>query len=79
MIDVLTAAATALVLIGAFAALLSKKTFDKLIALGILTAGAVMFFVRNGYIDVAIAASLLMPVGTIFLLLLLGKKKEESK
>ncbi|MDO5845228.1 MAG: DUF2108 domain-containing protein [Methanocorpusculum sp.] len=79
MIDALTIAAAALVLIGSFTALLSKKTFDKLIALGILTAGAVMFFVGNGYVDVAIAASLLMPVGTIFLLLLLRKKKEEQK
>lgn len=75
MIDILTLLAPALVLLGAGATLLCKNIFNKLISLGLLTAGAVLFFVKCGYVDVAAVVSVLMPVGTIFLLLLLGKKK----
>ena len=35
-----------------------------------------MLFVNGGLFDAAIAVSLLMPVGTLFILFLLGKKKE---
>ncbi|MEA5037862.1 hypothetical protein SDC9_35869 [bioreactor metagenome] len=68
-----------LALFGGMAALIVKSAFDKLICLGILTAGVVLFVVERGYLDVAIVISLLMPVGTIFILLLLGKKREAAK
>ena len=74
--DILLFMAAALVLIGGIAVLLARSAFNKLILLGVLAAGAVMFFVRDGYLDAAIAVSLLMPVGTLFFLFLLGKKKE---
>ncbi len=74
--DILISLATGLVLLGAFSALLSKSAFNKLIMLGVLTAGVVLFFVSGGYLDAAIAVSLLMPIGTLFLLFLLGKKNE---
>ena len=74
--DILTLMAAALVLLGGLAALISRSAFNKLIMLGVLTAGAVMFFVKGGYLDAAIAVSLLMPVGTLFILFLMGKKKE---
>ena len=74
--DILTLMAAALVLLGGLAALISRSAFNKLILLGVLTAGAVMFFVKGGYLDAAIAVSLLMPVGTLFILFLMGKKKE---
>ena len=74
--DILTLMAAALVLLGGLAALISRSAFNKLILLGVLAAGAVMFFVRDGYLDAAIAVSLLMPVGTLFFLFLMGKKKE---
>ena len=74
--DILTLMAAALVLLGGLAALISRSAFNKLILLGVLAAGAVMFFVKGGYLDAAIAVSLLMPVGTLFILFLMGKKKE---
>ena len=74
--DILLFMAAALVLVGGIAVLLARSAFNKLILLGVLAAGAVMFFVRDGYLDAAIAVSLLMPVGTLFFLFLLGKKKE---
>ena len=74
--DILTLMAAALVLLGGLAALISRSAFNKLILLCVLTAGAVMFFVKGGYLDAAIAVSLLMPVGTLFILFLMGKKKE---
>lgn len=71
--------ASFLALFGGIAALIVRSSFDKLICLGILTAGVVLFVVEKGYLDVAIVISLLMPVGTIFILLLLGKKREAAK
>lgn len=72
---ILTLMAVILILIGCFATLLSKRAFDKLIMLGLLVAGVIMLFVKNGFLDVAIAVGLLMPIGTLFILFLLGKKK----
>ena len=74
--DILLFMAAALVLVGGIAVLLARSAFNKLILLGVLAAGAIMFFVRDGYLDAAIAVSLLMPVGTLFFLFLMGKKKE---
>ena len=70
--DILTLMAAFLIIVGGIAALISKSAFNKLILLGVLTAG----FVKDGFLDAAIAVSLLMPVGTLFILFLLGKKKE---
>lgn len=74
--DILLYLAAFLVLIGGLATLLTRSAFNKLVMLGVLTAGAVLFFVMDGYLDAAIAVSLLMPVGTLFILFLMGKKKE---
>ena len=74
--DILTLMAAFLILVGGIAALISKSAFNKLILLGILAAGAILFFVADGFLDAAIAVALLMPVGTLFVLFLLGKKKE---
>jgi energy-converting hydrogenase A subunit D len=56
-------------IIGAFAASFSRRPFDKLIGIGILTAGVIPFVVARGYLDVAIAVALIVPVSTIFVLL----------
>ena len=79
MTDLILILAIFLALFGGIAALLMRSAFDKFICLGILTAGVVLFLVEKGYLDVAIVVSLLMPVGTIFILLLLGKKQEAAK
>lgn len=79
MIEVLMIMAVSLVFIGAVSVCFSKDPFNKLISLGILTGGAVMFFVNKGYLDAAIASALILPIGTLFILMLLGRKLEGSK
>ncbi len=79
MTDLILILVIFLALFGGIAALVVRSACDKLICLGILTAGVVLFLVEKGYLDVAIVVSLLMPVGTIFILLLLGKKQEAAK
>ena len=74
--DILIYLAAFLVLVGGLATLFARSAFNKLIMLGILSAGAILFFVADGFLDAAIAVALLMPVGTLFVLFLLGKKKE---
>ena len=74
--DILIYLAAFLVLVGGLATLFVRSAFNKLIMLGILSAGAILFFVADGFLDAAIAVALLMPVGTLFILFLLGKKKE---
>ncbi|WP_054847528.1 DUF2108 domain-containing protein [Methanoculleus chikugoensis] len=51
------------------AALLKDPPYAKLIALGILVSGALPFIVDRGYLDVAIVASLIAPISTIFVLM----------
>ncbi|MCK9313603.1 MAG: EhaD family protein, partial [Methanocorpusculum sp.] len=79
MTDLIIILAIILSLLGGFSTVFVRSSFDKLICLGILTSGAVLFIVNKGYLDVAICVGLLMPIGTIFILLLLGKKKEATK
>ncbi|MCK4270305.1 MAG: EhaD family protein [Euryarchaeota archaeon] len=56
--------------IGGLATAINKDPFDKLISLGILAGGAIPFIVNRGYMDVAIAVALTVPVTTIFILLI---------
>jgi energy-converting hydrogenase A subunit D len=65
-----------LALIGGIATLFAKNAFDKLITLAILAAGAVICMVSRDCLDVAIVVALMMPIGTIFILLLCRKKPE---
>ena len=76
MIELISILAAALALIGGITTLLVKNPFDKLITLAILVAGALIFMVQRGYLDVAIVVSLMMPIGTIFILLLCRRKQE---
>ncbi|HJJ99059.1 MAG TPA: DUF2108 domain-containing protein [Methanocorpusculum sp.] len=63
-------------LIGGIATVVIRNPFDKLITLGILVSGAVIFMVNRGYLDIVVVVSLMMPVGTLFILLLCSKKPE---
>jgi len=56
-------------ILGAVAAMIQKDPFDKLVSLGILAGGIVPFIVDRGYLDVAIAYALIVPIATIFILL----------
>lgn len=76
MTELFAVLAVLLALIGGIATLAVKDPFDKLITLGILVSGAVIFMVSRGYLDVAIVVSLMMPIGTLFILLLCRKKPE---
>lgn len=76
MIEHFAVLAALLALIGGIATVVIRNPFDKLITLGILTAGAVIFMVSRGYLDVAIVVSLMMPIGTLFILLLCRKNPE---
>ncbi|HJK79014.1 MAG TPA: DUF2108 domain-containing protein [Methanocorpusculum sp.] len=76
MTELFAVLAVLLALIGGIATVVIKNPFDKLITLGILVSGAVIFMVSRGYLDVAIVVSLMMPIGTFFILLLCRKKPE---
>ncbi|CCJ36165.1 MAG: DUF2108 domain-containing protein [Methanoculleus bourgensis] len=56
-------------LAGAVSAALIRDSYGKLISLGILVGGIVPFIVDRGYLDVAIAVSLIAPIATIFVLM----------
>jgi len=53
---------------GAFSVWSSKDQYEKLIGLAIITAGVLPFIVISGYLDVAIAVALIMPITTIIVL-----------
>lgn len=57
-------------ILGAIATALRSDPFDKLISLGLIAAGTVPFIVARGLLDVAVAVSIIAPLGTIFILLL---------
>ncbi|MHC1626029.1 MAG: DUF2108 domain-containing protein [Methanoculleaceae archaeon] len=65
----------AIALIGAFGVAIARSSFDKVICLGLLAGGVIPFIVIEGYLDVAIAISLITPVTTIFLLPVLGRER----
>lgn len=58
----------AITIIGAVAVWFWNSPYDKLIGVAIVFAGAVPFIVVAGFLDVAVAVSLIMPIGTIFVL-----------
>lgn len=62
--------------LGALGTAVMIDPYDKLVSLGLVVAGAVPFIVARGLLDVAIAVSIIAPLGTIFILLLLGGKAE---
>ncbi|HJJ88755.1 MAG TPA: DUF2108 domain-containing protein [Methanocorpusculum sp.] len=76
MSELFIVVALLLSLIGGIATVVIRDSFNKLISLGILVSGSIIFMTSRGYLDVAIIVSLLMPVGTLFILLLCRKKPE---
>ncbi|QYZ78405.1 DUF2108 domain-containing protein [Methanofollis formosanus] len=74
MIEFLTVVLAAIVLAGAVATALVRDPFSKLIALGVMIGGVIPFIVARGYLDVAIAVSLIAPLATIFVLLIAGRR-----
>jgi len=72
--QIITLGLTGLIFLGAAATALWKNPFDKLIGLSLLSAGVIPLIVMRGYLDVAIVVAILIPISTIFILLLLGRK-----
>ncbi|HOB18028.1 MAG TPA: EhaD family protein [Candidatus Methanoculleus thermohydrogenotrophicum] len=70
MDDPLVVLFAAVAIIGAVSAHLQHDRFNKLIAVGITFGGIVPFIVDRGYLDVAIAISLIIPITTIIMLLI---------
>lgn len=68
MNDLILITLAVIVLAGTCAAAISKDPFDKLIALAMVFAGAVPFIIEKGYLDLVIAAALIVPVTTIITL-----------
>jgi energy-converting hydrogenase A subunit D len=58
---------------GATIAFFQHNPFSKVIAVGIILGGVVPFIVDRGYLDVAIAVSLIVPVTTIIILQVIGR------
>jgi len=69
MDDIVMAACVILVLMGTFSAILGRDPFNKLISLSVMIAGVFPFIVDRGYLDVAAALALIVPVSTIFILM----------
>jgi len=61
--------------LGAVSTALIRDSYGKVISLGILIAGIVPFIVDRGYLDVAIAVSLIAPVATIFVLMVVRREQ----
>jgi energy-converting hydrogenase A subunit D len=73
MIEELLYVFAAIALIGTLTAAFSRSPFDKLIGIGVIAAGVLPFVVYRGYLDVAVAVALIIPVTTIIILLICGR------
>jgi energy-converting hydrogenase A subunit D len=69
MIEYLQYIYAAIALIGTAGAALQRDPFDKLIGIGVIAAGVLPFVVYRGYLDVAVAVALIVPMTTIIILL----------
>ncbi|NYT06389.1 MAG: DUF2108 domain-containing protein [Methanomicrobiales archaeon] len=59
----------AIALLGAGAAVAERDPFARLIAIGVIAGGVIPFIADRGYLDVATAVALIVPVTTIVILL----------
>ncbi|MDN7023341.1 DUF2108 domain-containing protein [Methanoculleus sp. FWC-SCC1] len=69
MNDLLAILYGAVALIGAVSAVVQTDSLNKLISIAIIAGGVIPFLVDRGYLDVAIAVGLIIPVTTIIILL----------
>jgi energy-converting hydrogenase A subunit D len=69
MDEIVMAACVILVFMGTFSAIFGRDPFNKLISLSVLVAGIFPFIVDRGYLDVAAALALIVPLSTIFILM----------
>jgi len=69
MIESIQVILAIITLLGAVAVYLWKSPFDRLIGLSLMAGGIIPLIIDRGYLDVAIAIALLVPVTTIIMLL----------
>jgi len=74
MDEIVLFACTALVLIGMTAAILQRDPFDKVISLSVLIAGVFPFIIDRGFLDIAVATALIVPLSTIFILMICQRR-----
>lgn len=74
MDEIVLIACTVLVLTGMTAAILHRDPFDKLISLSLLIAGVFPFIIDRGVLDVAVATALIVPLSTIFILMICQRR-----
>jgi len=60
-------------IIGAVYTGIVQDPYRKLIAIGLLSGAAMPFLIERGYMDIAIALALILPLSTIFILQLCRK------
>jgi len=58
-----------LIVLGTGGTIRERDPFAKLISLSLIAAGVIPFVVDRGYLDVAIALALIVPLSTFFLLM----------
>lgn len=74
MDEVILSSCMILLLIGTGAAILERDPFRKLISLSILSAGIFPFIIDRGYLDVAAVTALIIPLSTIFILMVCQRR-----
>lgn len=77
MIELLQAVYGLIAITGAISTAYQKNPFDKLISLGVLAGGIIPFIIDRGYLDVGITVALIVPVTTIFILLVCTREGPE--
>lgn len=65
-------------LIGGVTTAVYRDPFDKLISLSLMAAGIFPFIVDRGYLDVAAATALIVPLGTIFTLMVCRRRSGDT-
>lgn len=75
MIEELLYLFAGIALIGTVSAAAMRDPFDKLIGIGVMAAGILPFIVYRGYLDVAVAVALIVPVTTIIVLLICRREE----
>lgn len=65
-------------LLGGVTTAIYRDPFDKLISLALVAAGIFPFIVDRGYVDVAAAAALIAPLGTIFTLMVCRRRARDA-
>ena len=65
-----------IMVVGSLYAGLARDPYVKLIAIGLIGGGVLPLIMMRGYVDVAAALAVIIPLSTVFILQLFGKGAE---